>query len=279
MKPFSIRCHKRPVSLETPLVMGILNVTPDSFYPASRVAEIEKALYVAEKMIRDGADILDIGGYSSRPGAIDISEEEEIKRIVPVVENLSLHFPDIPLSVDTFRSRVAREALDAGACMVNDISGGQADDKMFETVAQRQVPYVLMHMRGTPQTMMQLTGYDPDPVTVINRYFAVKIKALHDLHLNDIILDPGFGFAKTMEQNYYILKRLEAFAIHKKPILVGMSRKSMLFKLLGKSPGEMLNATTVVNTVALLKGASILRVHDVKEAVEAVKIIKQLEQS
>jgi dihydropteroate synthase len=271
-----IRCNGRLIDLSVPKVMGILNVTPDSFYANSRIKNETELLRKTEQMLYEGAGFIDIGGYSSRPGATDISEDEERKRLLPAVELLHKNFPGIMISVDTFRSRIAKEAVQAGACMINDISGGQADKKMFDTVAELKVPYILMHMRGTPQTMQTLTAYNPDPVTEINRFFSEKIRELHQRNHNDIIIDPGFGFAKTVEQNYFILNRLERFTIHRKPLLVGISRKSMLFKPLKTNPENARNATTVAHTIALLKGASILRVHDVKEAVEAVKIVTML---
>ncbi len=277
--PRYIRCNNQILNVSPAKVMGILNLTPDSFYSESRVKNEKKLLEKAEKMLADGADFLDLGGYSSRPGADFVSEEEERKRILPAIELLNKHFPLAKISVDTFRAKIAREAIEAGACMINDISGGQADERMFDTVAELQVPYILMHMRGTPQTMQQLTDYHPDPITEINRFFSQKIKKLHDKHVNDIIIDPGFGFAKTLEQNYFILKNLDRFLIHDKILLVGISRKSMLYKLLRITQDQALNATTVAHTIGLLKGASILRVHDVKEAKEVVKIVDFMNQS
>lgn len=250
-------------------------MTPDSFYKDSRTGK-DDLLRKVEKMLHEGASIIDVGGYSTRPGAIDISVNEELKRVIPAIEEIKNHFPELPVSIDTFRSKVAEESVQAGACMINDISGGQMDDQMFETVARYQVPYVLTHIQGTPATMQENPRYK-DVVLEINRFFARKIKQLHALGVNDIIIDPGFGFGKTLEHNYEILKKLEYFQWNEKPLLVGVSRKSMLYKLLQGKPAEMLNATSVVHTIALMKKASILRVHDVKEAVEAVRIVMQLE--
>lgn len=256
--------------------MGIVNMTPDSFYEQSRTGN-DDLFRKVEKMLHDGVDIIDIGGYSTRPGAKDISLNEELKRVIPAIEKIKNHFPEVLISIDAFRSQVAEEAIQAGACMVNDVSGGQMDNKMFETVARYQVPYVLTHIQGTPATMQENPQYE-DVVLEINRFFAKRIKKLHALGVNDIIIDPGFGFGKTLDHNYEILKKLEYFHWNEKPLLIGISRKSMLYKLLHGKPEEMLNATTVVHTIALMKKASILRVHDVKEAVEAIKIIKQLEE-
>ncbi len=273
----SVNCRGQLVEFDRPRVMGILNLTPDSFFSGSRVAGEKELLRRAEKMLDDGADFLDLGGYSSRPGAEHIDEETERKRVIPAIETLQKNFPGVKISVDTFRLAVAVAALEAGACMVNDISGGNMDSRMFETVARYQVPYVLMHMQGTPQTMQENPRYD-DPVTEINKFFASKIKELRALGLNDIILDPGFGFGKTLEHNYQILSRFEQFTWHGLPVLAGISRKSMLFRLLEGKPDEMLNATTAAHMIALTKGASVLRVHDVKPAMEAVRIFMATEQ-
>ncbi|NPA43569.1 MAG: dihydropteroate synthase [Chlorobi bacterium] len=270
-----VRCREELIDLSRPRVMGILNVTPDSFYAGSRVSQ-DDLLYRAEKMLREGADFLDVGGYSSRPGAEDVPESEELKRVIPAVRAVHEHFPEARISVDTFRARVAREAVEAGACMINDISGGQADPGMFDTVARLQVPYILMHMRGTPRTMQQLTDYEPDVVTEINRFFARQIARLHELGVNDIIVDPGFGFAKTLEQNYFMLKHLDRFLIHDKPLLAGMSRKSMFFRLLNKTPEEVLIPSVTAHAIAVLKGASVVRVHDVKETREALAVAEEL---
>jgi dihydropteroate synthase len=261
------------LDLSTPLVMGILNVTPDSFYEGSRTSTEHIAVDKARLMLADGATILDIGGYSSRPGAADISEQEELDRVLPVIEAIRQNFPEAYMSIDTFRSEVARQAVTAGACLVNDISGGSLDAGMFETVASLQVPYVLMHMRGTPQTMKSETEYG-DILKEMIDYFQRKVYLLRQLNIKDIILDIGFGFAKTIEQNYFLLRNLEVFTILGLPILAGLSRKSLIYKKLAIQVSEALNGTTVLNTLALTKGASILRVHDVKEAVETVKLFK-----
>jgi len=275
MKKQFIRCGAKLTDLSRPRIMGILNLTPDSFYAGSRV-QADDVLRRAEKMLHEGADILDLGGYSSRPGAADVPVKEELKRVIPAIERLHRRFPEAALSVDTFRAEVARRAVEAGACMINDISGGQADEKMFDTVAELQVPYVLMHMRGTPRTMQQLTRYEPDVITEMNRFFARQIKELHRRDVNDIIIDPGFGFAKTLEQNYFILKHLDRLLIHEKPVLVGMSRKSMFFKLLNKKPEDVLLPSVTAHAIAVLKGASIVRVHDVKETKEVLRVVEQL---
>ena len=251
--------------------MGILNATPDSFFAGSRTFSEKTLLERAEKLLSEGAVILDIGGYSSRPGATDIPAEEEKNRIVPAIKSLVQKFPEVVISVDTFRADVAQAAVEAGAGIINDISGGSIDGRMFATTAALQVPYILMHMRGTPQTMQTLTDYN-DLMPELLTYFAEKTNALRQLGVNDIIIDPGFGFAKTVEQNYEVLQNLEALQMLGLPILAGMSRKSMTYKTLGIGPEEALNGTTALNILALTKGAKILRVHDVKEAVQTVKL-------
>lgn len=256
-----------------PLVMGILNVTPDSFYDGGRHAQGEKMKSQIEVLLREGADIIDIGGYSSRPGAEDITEAEEQKRVLAAVRAVRDLSGEVVISIDTFRSRIAHAALDQGANMINDISGGQMDDQMFDTVAKWQVPYVLMHMRGTPQDMNEKTDYTY-LITEIATYFVNKITQLQEKGVHDIILDPGFGFAKTIDQNYEILRSLDYFKLLQYPLLVGLSRKSMIYKPLGTTASESLNGTTVLNTLALNNGASLLRVHDVKSAKEAVKLFK-----
>lgn len=262
------------VQIHTPLVMGILNVTPDSFYDGGRYNNSDSALLKqAERMLEEGATIIDIGGYSSRPGATDISVEEEKKRTINCIKQVSQSFPEAYLSVDTFRSEVASEAVAAGACMINDISGGSLDPQMFDTVASLGVPYVLMHMRGSPQNMKELCQYD-DLVGEIIDHLQQKVTQLRDMGVSDIIIDPGFGFAKNIDQNYELLRKLSAFQILDLPILAGLSRKSMLYKRLNISADEALNGTTVLNTLAVLNGATILRVHDVKEAVQTIKILK-----
>ena len=272
---FTLNCKGRILTLDSPLVMGILTMTPDSFYQGSRNAGKDELLRNASKMIEDGADILDIGGQSTRPGAKAITVDEELHRVVSAISVLKAEFPDAVISVDTYRSKVAKEAVDAGASIVNDISAGSLDEKMIETVAALKVPYVLMHMRGTPETMQQLTQYDNLVREVID-YFIAKLEMLKKAGIGDIIIDPGFGFAKTAEQNFQLLKNLQQLSILGHPILAGISRKATIYKTLGITADEALNGTTVLNTVALLNGASILRVHDVKEAREAVTLVRQL---
>ncbi|MDO1447385.1 dihydropteroate synthase [Rhodocytophaga aerolata] len=269
----TLRLRGNLLDLSAPLVMGILNITPDSFYAGSRASNVETAVERAGQMITDGATILDIGGYSSRPGASAISLEEELDRVLPVIEAILHQFPDTYISIDTFRAEVARQSVEAGACLVNDISGGSLDDRMFETVASLQVPYVVMHMRGTPQTMKLLTSYENLLKELID-YFQQKVYQLRQANIKDIILDVGFGFAKAIEQNYFLLKNMEVFQILGLPLLAGLSRKSLIYKKLNIPVSESLNGTTVLNTLALTKGASILRVHDVKEAVETVKLFQ-----
>jgi dihydropteroate synthase len=262
--------------LHEPLVMGILNVTPDSFYEGSRFRS-EQAIHERITGILDeGGSIIDVGGYSSRPGAADVSAGEEMQRLAPALELLKRHYPDVIVSVDTFRSEIARRAVEEyDVAIVNDISGGTLDPQMFETVAQLQTPYILMHMRGTPQTMRQQVDYT-DLMEEIMLYFAEKLRTLHLLGVNDLILDPGFGFGKTLAQNYELMRSLPEFAMLELPLLVGVSRKRMIYEYLDTTVDESLNGTTVLNTYALLNGADILRVHDVKAAVEAIKITNKL---
>ena len=269
-----INCKGELICFDTPKVMGILNITPDSFYAQSRTTPAE-VLRKAEQMLEEGATFVDIGGYSSRPNAQEVSPQEELQRVVPVVEALVKHFPDIRISVDTFRAEVARESLEAGACIINDISAGQIDPAIWEVVAHYQVPYIAMHMRGTPQTMQTYTEYDKLTKDILYYFSQVKDKA-RQLRINDLIVDPGFGFSKTLAQNYELMQQLALFKALECPILVGISRKSMIYKLLDTTPETALNGTTVLNTFALLHGADILRVHDVKEAVECVKIVGEL---
>ncbi len=255
--------------------MGILNITPDSFYAGSRIGNLDDVIKKAETMLSEGAEILDVGGYSSRPGAIDVSESEELKRVVPVMEALRKKFPDAILSIDTFRSEVAQSALYAGADMINDITGGDGDANMYAVAAHSKVPYVMMHMRGTPQTMNQLTQYD-DLVSEMIDYFHVRLEKLKQAGVKNVIIDPGFGFAKTVAQNFELLSKLDSFRILEKPLLVGLSRKSMIWRTLETTPEHALNGTSVLNTLALLKGASILRVHDVKAAREVITLTSRL---
>lgn len=268
-----INCNGNLVNLSTPKIMGILNSTPDSFYDGGKYNDITSILRQAEKMIQEGATFIDIGAYSSRPNAKHIEEKEELDRILPVVTTLIQEFPEILISIDTFRSNVAKECVQLGACMINDISGGSMDKDMFNTIAVLQVPYILMHMRGTPKTMQKSPSYK-DVTSDILYYFSEKLNQLRALNVNDIILDVGFGFGKTIEHNYQLLNNLALFKTLEVPILAGLSRKSMLYNLLNTTPKEALNATTAANTVALLNGASILRVHDVKEAMEAINIVQ-----
>lgn len=259
------------LDLSTPLVMGIINITPDSFYSGSRVVSSDQIVEKAGQMVLDGAAMLDIGGYSTRPGARDVSVGEEGDRIESAVEPLAKYFPDLIISVDTFRAEVAERGIGKGAHIVNDVAGGTLDDAMFETVARLRVPYILMHMRGTPQTMNQLTAYErlvPD----ILRDLRQKAAVLQSKGVGDLIIDPGFGFAKTIAQNFELMRELDQFKLLGYPVLVGISRKTTIYKTLNISPEESLNGTTVLNTLALERGVSILRVHDVKPAVEAVKL-------
>lgn len=275
-KPRYINVRGRLLDLAVPRVMGIINVTPDSFYKGSRFNSEREIAEAAGRMISDGADILDIGGYSSRPGAADITTEEEWNRVSAALKIIVKEFPDAILSIDTFRAEIARRAVEEfGAAMINDISGGEGDKGMFALVAGLNVPYVLMHMRGNPRTMQQNTEYD-DVVADILRWFAPKIQQLRLAGVKDIILDPGFGFSKTVSQNFEILNRLREFTVAELPVLAGLSRKTTVWKTLGISAAEALNGTTVLNTTALLNGADFLRVHDVKEAVEAVKLVSML---
>ncbi len=270
----TINCKGNLIDLNKPKVMGILNLTPDSFYDGGKYSSERLILLQVEKMIVEGATFIDIGAYSSRPGAKDLSENEELERITQILELILKNFPDIFISIDTFRSQVAKTCVEIGACMINDISGGNLDTNMFETIAKLQVPYILMHMPGTPQTMQKLTDHE-DIVKDIIYYFSKKINQLNILGVNDIILDVGFGFGKTLDQNYELLQKLKLFKSFDLPLLTGISRKSMIYKLLNITADEALNATSVTNTIALLNGSNILRVHDVKEAVETIKIVSK----
>ncbi len=261
------------IDLSVPKVMGIINVTPDSFFAGSRKLNTADAVFMAEKMLNEGAGFLDIGAYSSRPGAADIAVEEETGRLLPVVEAIAKQFPEAVLSVDTFRAAVAEAAIKAGAHIINDISGGELDEQMFATVARLQVPYILMHTKGTPQNMAQKAQYE-DVFAEVFDYFAEKVYRLKQLHVHDVILDPGFGFAKTREQSFKLLQQMQGFDLLELPVLAGISRKGMIYKTLGGTAGSALNGTTVLNTIALMNGANILRVHDVKEAVETVKLFE-----
>lgn len=271
----TINCKQSLIDFSVPKVMGIVNITPDSFYDGGKSTSEAAILKQIEKMLKDGATFIDVGGYSSRPNAEDISVQEEIDRAIPAIELILSHFPDTLISIDTFRSEVARTAVESGAAMVNDISGGDLDSKMIQTVAELQVPYIIMHMRGTPKTMTQLTDYDNITTEVIYDLSA-KIREARAVGINDIIVDPGFGFAKTPRQSFELLKNLKLLQTLEAPILSGVSRKSFIYKTLQITPQEALNGTTVMNTIAILNGSAILRVHDVKEATECIKLLQNL---
>ena len=275
---YTINVNGTLMDLSTPRVMGIVNVTPDSFFAGSRTQTEADIARRVEQLLTEGADILDLGGYSSRPGAADVSPAEECERLRLGLSVIRRVCPDAVVSVDTFRADVARMCVEEyGAAIINDISGGELDAEMFPTVARLGVPYILMHMQGTPQTMQDKPRYD-DPLRDVFLYFARKVQQLRDLGQKDIILDPGFGFGKTLEDNYTLLAHLEEFAsVFQLPVLVGVSRKSMITKLLGITPAEALNGTTVLNTLCLTKGAAILRVHDVRPAVEAVRLVQAMQ--
>ena len=274
--PLYINANGRLMDLSEPQVMGILNVTPDSFYAGSRGVTERYILDRLQQIMDEGASIVDIGAYSSRPGAQEVSEEEEMERLKAGLEVIREHRPDAIVSVDTFRADVAKMCVEEyGVAIINDISAGQMDDRMFATIARLGVPYIIMHMKGTPQTMQTNPQYDHFLKEVFY-YFSEKVQNLRDLGVKDIIIDPGFGFGKTLEHNYELMNHLEEFALFELPLLVGVSRKSMIYKLLGTTPEEALNGTTALNTIALTKGAHILRVHDVKEAVETVKIVQKM---
>lgn len=271
----TLNCKGRLIDLTRPKVMGILNITPDSFYDGGKFRDSQSILFQTEKMLNEGATFIDVGAYSSRPGADDVSEEEEVKRMLPIVELLLQEYPDIILSIDTFRSTVADRCLQAGAALINDISAGKRDVKMLPTIARHKVPYIMMHMRGTPRTMQDKTEYN-DLIVDILYYFSERIAKARKLGIIDIIVDPGFGFAKTVEQNYELLSKLELFKSMGLPILAGLSRKSMIYKTLKTTPENALNGTSALNMVALMNGADLLRVHDVKEAVECVRLAENL---
>jgi dihydropteroate synthase len=262
-------------SLEEPTVMGILNITPDSFYSNSRKQTEKDIDERIQTILSEGGSIIDVGGYSSRPDAVEVSEDEEASRLIVALRILKEHYPETIVSVDTFRAGVARTCVeDYGVAMINDISGGDLDKDMFDTVAELQVPYILMHMRGTPQTMQQHTDYGNMMEEIILE-LSKKVRRLNQLGVNDVVIDPGFGFSKTLDQNYLLMNRLKDFSVFKLPLLVGISRKSMIYRLLGNTPEESLNGTVVLNTLALMNGADILRVHDVKAAREAVCIVSK----
>jgi dihydropteroate synthase len=276
--PLSINCKGQLISFETPKIMGVLNLTPDSFYDGGKHKDEKGILLHVEKMLNEGATFIDMGAYSSRPGADDISVEEEKKRLLPILEKVLNHFPDALVSIDTFRASIAQEALAYGASMINDISAGKLDDKMLACIADAQVPYIMMHMKGTPQTMKEQCVYE-NLITEVQFYFSERIAAARALGIRDVLIDLGFGFAKNIQQNYQLLKHLSLFSIHGVPILTGVSRKSMIYKVLENTPQEALNGTSVLNTIALLNGSHLLRVHDVKEANEAIQLVQQLKDS
>ncbi|WP_417371113.1 dihydropteroate synthase [Gelidibacter japonicus] len=272
----TINCKGQLIDLTIPKIMGILNLTPDSFYDGGVYNNDTDIIRQVDKMLNEGADFIDVGAYSSRPNnAVHISETEELHRLLPIIKLLTNTFPQILLSVDTFRSEVAKQAVNAGACMINDISAGQMDDHMLNTVAELNIPYIMMHMKGTPQNRQQNVTYE-HLIKDILFYFSERIAAAKALGIIDVIVDPGFGFSKTVAQNYELLKNLELFRMLEKPLLVGFSRKSMIYKPLHISAAQALNGTTVLNTLALEKNASILRVHDVKEAKECIELTQQL---
>ncbi|MGB5388474.1 MAG: dihydropteroate synthase [Eudoraea sp.] len=273
----TINCKGRLIDLKKPKVMGILNVTPDSFYDGGKYKDEVSVLKQAEKILDEGATFVDLGAYSSRPGATHISEEEELSRILPIVDLLINAFPDIYLSIDTFRSNVARRCLENGATMINDISAGNLDHNMMQIISDFKVPYIMMHMKGTPQNMAKQTNYNKLIEDVLY-YLSEKVALAKSFGINDIILDPGFGFAKTPSQSFSLLQNLNLFKTFELPILVGLSRKSMIYKTLGITADQALNGTTALNTFALIKGANILRVHDVKEAVECIELIQSVNQ-
>lgn len=275
----TINCRGKLVDLSTPKVMGILNVTPDSFYADSRHNGEKAILRRVESILNEGGEMVDVGAYSTRPGAAPVSPEEELGRLMPALAVIRKTFPDIIISVDTFRSDIARQVVQEGeADMINDISGGELDNTMFDTIAALKVPYVLMHIQGTPQTMQDAPFY-MDVVAEVSLWLAQRVDQLREKGVNDVIIDPGFGFGKSLDHNFTLLKQLEELALFQLPLLVGVSRKSMIYKYLDTDAQGALNGTTVLNTIALRKGARILRVHDVKEAVECVKLVDQLRET
>lgn len=274
-KRMTINCNGQLIDLTIPKIMGILNVTPNSFFDGGKYKNENEILSRVEKMSSEGATFIDVGAYSSKPSAEFVSEQEEISRIIPVVNLILKHFPETILSIDTFRAEVAKASIESGAAIINDISAGHLDEKMLETVAKYSVPYIMMHMKGTPQTMQTLTQYD-DIVKEMLFYFSERIAKARSFGINDLITDPGFGFAKTVEQNYEVFQKLDLFNLLELPLLIGVSRKSMIYKTLNSNAEEALNGTTVLNTIALTKGAKILRVHDVKEAMECVTLFNKI---
>ncbi len=272
----TINCKGQLISIEKPIVMGILNITPDSFYDGGTNQDIEVVVQKAEQMLKDGATILDIGGMSSRPGAAIISVEEELKRVLPVIDAILKQFPDAILSIDTVQSVVAKAAIESGAAIINDISAGKIDEAMYETVAELGVPYILMHMQGKPKNMQKEPTYESVQLEVLD-FLIAELGKLRALGVKDVIIDPGFGFGKQLSHNYQLLKEMHIFKIMEAPILAGLSRKSMIYKVLDCTPQEALNGTNILNLVALQQGAAILRVHDVKEAMETIRLFEYLE--
>lgn len=268
---FTLNCKGKLLTITQPIVMGILNITPDSFYEGSRIKQVEESLHTAHKMLEAGATILDIGGQSTRPGSERIPVEEELKRVLPVIETIAKHFPEAIISVDTYQSEVAKAAVQTGASIINDISSGDMDAAMLATVASLQVPYIAMHMKGTPDTMQQQAVYEEVALEVLD-YFMLKTAACQKAGIHDIIIDPGFGFGKTIQHNFQLLKKMEVLKLTGKPILAGLSRKSTVYKTLHTTAEQALNGTTALNMIALLNGANILRVHDVKEAMETIQL-------
>ena len=271
----TINCNGKLISLDQPKVMGILNVTPDSFFDGGKYKDESSILQQVEKMLFQGATFIDIGAYSSRPGALEVDEATELQRITPIVTLILQHFPDTILSIDTFRSNIAKACIERGAAIINDISAGVQDKNMLSTIAELKVPYIMMHMRGTPQNMQQKTGYE-DILKEILFFFSERLGAAKALGITDMIIDPGFGFAKNLKQNYELLNHMEVLNVIEHPLLAGISRKSMIYKTLNTTAEHALNGTTALHMVCLQKGAKILRVHDVKEAVECIKLFEQL---
>lgn len=271
----TINCKGQLIDLSTPKVMGILNVTPNSFFDGGKYKNDNEILSRVEKMLLDGATFIDLGAYSSKPSAEFVSEQQEISRIVPVIDLILKSFPETIISIDTFRAEVAKASIESGAAMINDIAAGNLDEKMFDVIVKYNVPYIMMHMRGNPQTMQTLTNYD-DIVKEMVFYFSERIARARSFGINDLIIDPGFGFAKKLEQNYEVFQKMELFDMLELPLLVGISRKSMIYKTLNSNAEQALNGTTVLNTLALSKGAKILRVHDVKEAMECVTLFNKI---
>lgn len=273
---FTLNCNGRLLVITKPIVMGILNLTPDSFFKGSRISSVDEALQTAEKMLNEGASIIDIGGQSTRPGSERITTDEELNRVIPAIEAIHKRFSDSFISIDTFNAEVAKKAIQAGACIVNDISSGTIDNNMIDTVSVLKVPYIAMHMKGTPATMQQLSDYEEDVTLEVLDFFIKKIEECKNAGIQDVIIDPGFGFAKNIQQNFTLLNQLSTLKMLQKPIMVGLSRKSTIYKTLQITPEESLNGTTVLNTIALINGANILRVHDVKAAMEAITLMEAM---